>query len=76
MAMTMRELSPAERMVLALVAQGKTNSEIARELGRSRSTVKHQVAAVLHKLGVRTRVEAAVELIRTGDRPRADGGDA
>jgi len=48
-------LSPAEQMVAVYVAQGFSNREIAAALGKSESTVKHQVGACLRKLGVRTR---------------------
>jgi DNA-binding NarL/FixJ family response regulator len=48
-------LSPAERVVAMQVAQGLTNKEIARVLGKSEITVKHQVSSILAKLGVATR---------------------
>lgn len=51
-------LSPRERDVLTLVAAGRTNSEIADELGVGAETVKTLVARVFAKLGVRRRAEA------------------
>ncbi|HRJ46753.1 MAG TPA: LuxR C-terminal-related transcriptional regulator [Opitutaceae bacterium] len=48
-------LSPAERVVAMQVAQGLSNREIAATLGKSEFTVKHQVSAILKKLGVPTR---------------------
>jgi DNA-binding CsgD family transcriptional regulator len=48
-------LSPAERVVAMQVAQGLSNREIAAALGKSEFTVKHQVSAILKKLGVPTR---------------------
>jgi DNA-binding NarL/FixJ family response regulator len=52
--------------VLALLAQGLRNAEIAQRLVVSEKTVDHHVSAVLGKLGVRTRGEAGVEAIRRG----------
>jgi DNA-binding NarL/FixJ family response regulator len=52
--------------VLALVAQGLHNPEIANRLFLSPRTVDRHVSALLRKLHVRTRVEAGVEAIRLG----------
>jgi DNA-binding NarL/FixJ family response regulator len=52
--------------VLRLVAQGRRNAEIARELVLSERTVDHHVAAILNKLGARTRVEATAHALRLG----------
>ena len=49
-------LSPRERRVAALVAEGATNSEIARTLRISEKTVRNQVCTIADKLGVRGRV--------------------
>ncbi len=54
------ELTERERSILDLVAQGKTNKEIATELYLSEKTVKHYMTNVLQKLQVRNRVEAAL----------------
>ena len=56
------ELSPAERVVAMQVAQGLTNKEIARVLGKSEITVKHQVSSILAKLGVPSRTRLIVLL--------------
>lgn len=48
-------LSPAERVVAALLQQGLSNKEIARALGKSECTVKNQVSSILAKTGVPTR---------------------
>jgi two-component system response regulator DesR len=53
-----RDLSARERQVLALVAGGATNREIAAELHLSPHTVKEYVSAVYRKLHVRNRAEA------------------
>jgi len=54
-ALNMTMLSPAERVVAALLQQGLSNKEIARVLGKSEFTVKHQVSAILAKTGAPTR---------------------
>jgi DNA-binding NarL/FixJ family response regulator len=53
-------LSPRELEVLALVARGRENSEIAAELGISARTAKNHVSSILEKLGLSNRVQAAV----------------
>lgn len=53
-------LSARENEVLHLVATGKTNCSIGRELGISERTVREHVARIMLKLGVRSRVEIAV----------------
>jgi DNA-binding NarL/FixJ family response regulator len=53
-------LSPREREVLALVAQGRTNKAIAEALFVSPNTVKTHVASLLTKLDVDTRAQLAV----------------
>jgi two-component system response regulator DevR len=53
-------LSTREREVLALVARGLTNREIGESLSLAEKTVKNYVSAVLGKLGLQSRTQAAV----------------
>jgi DNA-binding NarL/FixJ family response regulator len=53
-------LSPQETRVLALVAEGKTNKEIATAMGLSDKTVKNYLANVFQKLHITRRAQAAV----------------
>jgi DNA-binding NarL/FixJ family response regulator len=60
------ELTPRETEVLRLLVDGLPNKEIASRLGISEHTVKFHVAAVLGKLGARSRTEAVALAIRYG----------
>ncbi len=53
-------LTPREQEILALIATGKSNQEIAEALYITPGTVRVHVHTVLHKLGVRDRTQAAV----------------
>jgi DNA-binding NarL/FixJ family response regulator len=57
-------LTPRENEVLAQIAEGRSNREIARLLGLSEKTVKAHVSSVLAKLGVQDRTQAAVYAVR------------
>jgi DNA-binding CsgD family transcriptional regulator len=59
-------LTAREREVLQLVAEGRSNSEIAEELVISRKTASVHVSNILAKLGVSTRVQAAAIAHRRG----------
>ena len=59
-------LTAREVEVLALLAQGLRNAEIAERLVVSVKTVDHHVSAILRKLGVQTRGQASAEAIRLG----------
>lgn len=60
------ELTPRELEILAHLAEGQSNKVIARELGITDGTVKLHVKAILRKLKVRSRVEAAVIAVEQG----------
>ncbi len=59
-------LTDREEQVLAAVARGRTNGEIAEELFITLSTVKTHVTSLMLKLGVRNRVEIAIWAYETG----------
>jgi DNA-binding NarL/FixJ family response regulator len=59
-------LTAREREVLAAVGRGRSNAEIGVDLGMAESTVKTHVSRVLGKLGVRTRVQAAIAAREAG----------
>ncbi|RKZ35529.1 MAG: two-component system response regulator NarL, partial [Gammaproteobacteria bacterium] len=57
---------PGQREILCHLAAGLSNQVIARRLGISDGTVKLHVKAILRKLGVHSRVEAAVMAVEEG----------
>ncbi len=57
-------LTSREREVLAEIAKGRSNREIARALGVAEKTVKAHVSSVLAKLGVQDRTQAALLAVR------------
>ena len=59
-------LTPRELDVVALLADGLTNAEIAERLFLAEKTVAHHVSAILRKLGVANRVQAVTEAARLG----------
>src|SRR6266571_3248370 len=61
-----RNLTKREREILSLVAEGMSNREIAERLVLSPETVKSHVAAILEKLGVSDRKQAAIYAVRNG----------
>jgi two-component system nitrate/nitrite response regulator NarL len=60
------DLTPRESEILGLLAEGQSNKVIARNLGISDGTVKLHVKAILRKLGIHSRVEAAVIAVEHG----------
>lgn len=68
-------LTDREEQVLAAVAAGRTNSEIAQQLHITLSTVKTHITSLMNKLGARNRVEIAIwahetNRVRRGDTRR------
>jgi DNA-binding NarL/FixJ family response regulator len=59
-------LTAREHQVLAEIAHGRSNREIARTLTLSEKTVKTHVSSILAKLGVQDRTQAALYAVRTG----------
>jgi DNA-binding NarL/FixJ family response regulator len=53
-------LSPQERRILDLIAEGMTNRQIAGQLFLAEKTIKNYVSSLLHKLGFERRTEAAI----------------
>ena len=60
------DLTPRELEIITHLAEGQSNKAIARDLGISDGTVKLHVKAILRKLNVRSRVEAAVIAVEQG----------
>ncbi len=59
-------LTKRETEVLKLLALGKANKQIARDLYVEEKTVKAHVSSILRKLGVKSRTQAALHAVRTG----------
>ncbi len=64
--LTEPEITPREREILTLVAQGNANKEIAATLGIGEDTVKQHVSRILVKLKVNDRAQATAEAIKRG----------
>lgn len=59
-------LTPREMEVLALLARGRSNKEIANDLGIAERTVKQHVNALMAKLNVSSRTQAALTAVKRG----------
>jgi DNA-binding CsgD family transcriptional regulator len=62
----LERLTAREREILALVAEGLSNKEIAQQLVISERTARTHVSSVLHKLELPTRTQAALAAVRAG----------
>ncbi len=60
-------LTPREEQVVALVAEGMGNRQVARELNLSEHTIKKYLYRVFEKLGISTRVELVLYAVNNGD---------
>jgi DNA-binding NarL/FixJ family response regulator len=60
------KLTDREREIVRGIAHGRTNREVATDLGISEQTVKNQLTVVYHKLRVKNRLELAVYAMRHG----------
>ena len=67
-----RQLSPQERTLLDLLAEGLTNRQIGERMFLAEKTVKNYVSNLLGKLGMGRRTEAAVYAARLAERRRHD----
>jgi two-component system response regulator DevR len=67
---TLAALSPQERRVLALIAEGRTNKEAGAELGLAEKTVKNYLSNIFDKLHVTRRAQAAAMYARDQRTPR------
>jgi PAS domain S-box-containing protein len=66
-AASLDQLTPRQREVLGLLADGRSTRDIATELGLSPETVRNHVRQVLRRLGARTRLEAVLEAQRAAE---------
>ena len=67
-------LTPRQREIIVMLAEGKSNKEVGRELDVLEGTVKLHVKGILRKLGVRNRTEAVLAAARAGYLPRTTLG--
>lgn len=64
--LTIEELTPREMEVLRVMAEGKSNKEIASALGISEGTIKSHMNAILRKLDVTDRTQAVISALKHG----------
>jgi DNA-binding NarL/FixJ family response regulator len=63
--MTLEHLSPREKQIVAAVARGLSNRDIAVSTGIAQQTVKNHLSSIFHKLQVRSRVQLAILALQT-----------
>ena len=66
----LKGLTPQEKRILSLLAEGRTNRQIADEMFLAEKTVKNYVSNLLSKMGMSRRTEAAVYAARLAERSR------
>ncbi len=71
---SLEDLTPREHEVLQLLAEGKSNPQIAQHLGISRGTAKTHVQNIIRKLGASDRTQAVVRAIDLASNPPSPGG--
>jgi DNA-binding NarL/FixJ family response regulator len=74
LASAFKDLTEQELRVLALIAEGKTNREIAQILFLSEGTVRNYVSSILSKLGLSNRAEAAAYAVEHNIKAYLDEG--
>jgi len=60
LALVIASLTEREREILTLLASGRSNAELAKELYLSEPTIKTHLSSIFRKLGVRDRVQAVI----------------
>lgn len=75
MAHTRKELTPRERAILMLVAEGRRNRQIAEALGISEATVENHLHRIFSKLDVTNRTEAARQTRDAGEKKQKNEGN-
>jgi len=70
------ELTRTEHLIIAEVARGRTNREIAERLRMRPKTVEWNLTRIYRKLGLRSRTELAVLAVRAGEEVSAHTGPA
>ena len=65
--MNKKILTKREQEIFDLLAKNKTTNEIAIELGISQKTVRNHISNAIQKLGVKSRAQAIVELLKLNE---------